>query len=200
VTPPLVGGDDLAMNFPPQFTDRVQVTVFDLRLLARLAVAGRPTSTAESTSGLRGPLVYNDLSPEAQAYIDERVYAATRSDIQLVLRLVDRYNGIFGEPDADRTPEIADDLARAARQWTTLQRAAEVDPAAFRDWVQSSPDHAALARRIGQIESLCADLKKLGLSEPEFRQAKLRLLKPLATDPAMTVDRLMQVMERARGS
>ncbi|GJQ30017.1 MAG: hypothetical protein HBSAPP03_19010 [Phycisphaerae bacterium] len=168
-----------ATDFPPRFKDYVQVEVFDLRLLARMGVQGRPTSANESQAGLSGPLVYNDLPGAAEAFAAERSYAATRQDIQVVIALVERYNAVFGTAEQDRTAEIAREFAEASARWKALGNEGSFDAAAFRAWVRNTPEERVIAERIAQIEGLLGEMRKLGLTEPEYRQARQRLLRTI---------------------
>lgn len=177
--PPPSFADELraATDFPPRFADTVKVRVFDLRLLSRLLLPGRATATSEAVAGLGGPLVYNDL---AFAPTDPQLIAATRFDIQGVMRAVNRYNAAFGAPDQDQTPQVAADLKAGVQQWLTLSGATTFDPAAFRAFAQSQQADASTRERIAQIESILAEVRGLGLTATEYRLARARLLEPLA--------------------
>ena len=192
--------DDLAAatDFPPLFKDRVQVEVFDLRLLARLGVPGRATTAAEGRDGLTGPLLYNDLPGDPAAFDADRTYAATRADVKLVARLVMRYNAIFGTPDADRTEEIARELAESTSRWQSLEGAGAFDPVAYRRYVETSPAERGLAARIAALEALLNDMRLLGLTPAEYRLARARLLRVLAPNGGPSVDQLAEMIQVTR--
>lgn len=155
----------------------MKVRVFDLRLLSRLLLPGRATATTEAVAGLGGPLVYNDL---AFASSDPQLIAATRFDIQGVMRAVNRYNATFGTPDQDQTPQVAADVNKGVQQWMALSGATSFDPAAFRAFAQSDKADVSTRQRIAQLESVLVDLRGLGLTTTEYRLARARVLEPLA--------------------
>lgn len=167
-----------ATEFPPLFEDTVRVRVFDLRLLARVLVPGRNVAASEALGGLAGPLVYDDLVEASQ---NPTVVAATRFDIQGVMRVVNRYNATFGSPDQDQTPQVAADLNAGVQQWLTLSGATTFDPGAFRAFAQSDQADAAIRQRIAQLEGVLGALRGLGLTSTEYRLARARVLEPLAS-------------------
>ncbi|MDX2132336.1 MAG: hypothetical protein SFY69_09815 [Planctomycetota bacterium] len=187
-----------ATDFPPEFEDTVQVEVFDLRLLSRLGLTPRATTPDEGRAALTGPLLYNDLPPALALAEAERPYAATRADIALVQRLVDRYDAIFGPPSADRTEQIATDLRSAADRWMSLANAGRFDPAAFRRYVETTPAEQTLAQQIGALERLLADMRKLGLTGVEYRMARARLLRVLSPASGVSVDDLGALVQPAQ--
>jgi len=184
-----------ASNFPPRFRDSVKVPVFDLRLLARVGVTARATAPSESTAGLAGPLVYNDL-PGTTGTAPGDVLAANRMDIRTVARAVNRYNAVFGTPEQDQTGAIAGDIAGATTRWFSISQASAFDPDAFRTYVESTPGEAQTLARIQQLEGLLAQLRGLGLTGAEYRVSAGRLLAPVTPAGQATPDQMARAIGR----
>ncbi len=100
---------------------------------------------------------------------------------------MEKYNAVFGTAEADRTAQIAKEFADASARWQSLNNAGSFDAAAFRTWAQNTPEEQVIAARIAQIEGLLGEMRKLGLTEPEYKQARAKLLRSIMPGQTTTL-------------
>lgn len=196
--PPTDSGADLAEALAPRirFSDSVQPEAYDLRLFQRLSINARGVSEEEISDALIGRLVYNDLPSGVETFNrEERRFAATRADIDSVLRIVGERDAAFGTPDADQTQAIAASLAESANRYFTLSGASRIDPVEFRKFLESSPQEQRTLAYIQQLQAVLSDMKTLGLPASEYQQSQVRLLSQVAPQGRMSVGELVQLIQ-----
>jgi hypothetical protein len=122
--------------------------------------------------------------------------AATRFDIQAVIRVVDRYDALFGPTDADRSAQVAAAVRGSVDSYFTLRGASSLDPADYASYVASLPPEDSARLELAQARALLGELKALGLTETEYRLARNRMLATLRPDSAAwSVDDLAKAIE-----
>jgi hypothetical protein len=108
--------------------------------------------------------------------------AATRLDVDAVIRLVRRYDEVFGTKDDERTRRIAQTLADAMGRYRVLDQSP--DAAKFRGYLERTPEEGQALAYVQQLEGLVADMKKLGLPPSQLAKARERLYAGLAASGA----------------
>jgi hypothetical protein len=164
----------------PRLFDVVQPATYDVAMLNQLGIASRGVSSEEARAAFAGRYLYNDMPGELDRYNAERTFAATRVDINAVLRVTNAYVGGLGVPQQAAAASQA--LSQAADRYMTLSQASSVDPAAFRQYLESNPQEQETLAQIQRLEALLADMRSLGLPAVEYRQARARLLSSIASD------------------
>lgn len=178
----------------PRFTDSVQPRVFDLRLMARVAIDGRGPSRDEALNAIRGRYIYNDLPTSVAGYeAGERTFVATRLNPASVHAAVDRFNELFGPPWQDRTPRVATALVDAANRYRAAGGPASGTP--FRAYLEQTPSEAEALGYVRQLQGLVAQLRALGLPSAEFERSRYRLLSELSQLTSMTPEQLLAICE-----
>jgi hypothetical protein len=161
-------------------------------MLAALGIPARGVTSDESLNAFAGRFYYSDM-PASLDRFGERQFAATRVDINAVQRVANAYLSGVGAPE--QATAAAQALSGAATRYMTLSQASDVDPAAFRSYLESTPDEQATLAQIQQLERLLADLKGLGLPPVEYRQARAALLSKLASD-SLTPELIARTVEK----
>ena len=169
----------------------MQPAVYDVALLGQLGIPSRGVTSEEARAAFAGRYLYNDMPGSLDRYAD-RTFAATRVDINAVLRVTNAYLAGVGTPE--QAAAAAESLSQAADRYMTLNQAASVDPSAFRQYLETTPEERATLAQIQRLETLLADMRTLGLPAVEYRQARARLIASVASDklPPETLARTLQ--------
>jgi hypothetical protein len=114
-------------------------------------------------------------------------------DIDAVRRVASAFVSVAGTPD--QASAAAQNLSEAANRYFTLSQASNLDPAAFRNYLETTPDEQATLAQVQKLEALLADVKKLGLPAVEYRQTRARLLASMASD-RVPADVLAKTVEK----
>jgi hypothetical protein len=170
--------------------------VYDVGLLTELGIAGRGVSADEARAAFSGRYEYNDMPAGVEQFADTRPFAATRVDIAAVMRVAAAYRQVVGTTP-ERTGQVGQELGEAAGRYFTLTQATDVDPAAFRNYLETTPDEQATLAKVRQLENLLADIRRLGLAEVEYRQARARVLSQIASEK-LPADVLAKAIEKPR--
>jgi hypothetical protein len=155
-------------------------------------------SRDEALAAMAGQYFYSDLPATTDSFQNERVYRATRIDPKAIRRVVNRYGDLIGEPESDQTTRIARSLGASANRYFSLSQAGAIDPATFREYLQTSIGEGESLSYIQQLEGLLADMKSLGLDGIEYRQARAKLLADIVPKERMTVEQFARVIERGK--
>lgn len=179
----------------PRFEDSVIPEVYDIDLLRRIAGAARGVAPDEAAAGLDGRYVYDNLPDDPDA--GQVALAATRFDVDAVIRVIERHDALYGPLGADRTPEVAAVVRASLGNYFTLRGAAALDAEGYAAYVQSLPPEDTARLRLAQARILLDDLSRLGLTREEYRLARNRMLAALRPDDApWTIDQLARAIER----
>ncbi len=183
----------LASLQPPKYVDPIKPAVFDVRAMARLAVTSRGVSPEEAIGAMAGRYLINDLPAGVDRYGEERTYSAARVDIDAAMRVVDRFNAVFGLPGRDRSPQIGAALAEAHDRYLTSSLRAQ----SFGSYLDATPGEVEALGYVSSIRTLLDDLRAMGLPEMEYRRARDRILGEIATPGRLSVEQLADLIERA---
>jgi hypothetical protein len=153
----------------------------------------------EAAASISGPYMYSDMPGSLDKYVDNRVFAATRMDLQAVKRVAQARDAALGTADADQTAVLAKSLAAAADRYFTLNQASAMDGAKFRTYIESTPNEKDTLAAVQKLEALLADVKSLGLPPVEYRQTRDRLLAGLVS-AKLPADQLAKTLEKPAGS
>lgn len=190
--PDLAGAEPIT----PEFEDTTIPEVFDLQLLQRIAIAARNVGPGESqdAAGSRRAL-YTDLPASPEGFTDaELTSVASRFDRGIVQRVVNTYNGIFGDED-ERVDDVIASIEQARETYFSLTDAAEIDPQRFRTMLHEQDDLATANAYVNDLQRLLDELRWLGLTPGEYRQTRARLLGVVASAEGLTVEQLTRVLE-----
>ena len=159
-TPRPPGTDGFVSQRPrdPIFHDSVQPEVYDIALLNRLAVAAQGVDGKTSLDGMIGRLIYGDQPTNPNAFETSSTMTATRFDIHTVMQIVERYESIFGTPEAP-TGELV--RARIA--------------AAMRNELTETP-------LIDDLRALLIDLRNMGVPKQEYKATCRALCQQMTPD------------------
>jgi len=201
VTPPPGDfGPDLAAATPrdPLFDDSVQPEVYDVSALQRLAILARPVSNDEAAGAVTGMAVYNDLPSDPSNFAHPLTTAATRIDINAAQDVMAIYDSVFGNVNADRTPEVGQTLAGAFDNYMSfmsIEQASSVDPARFRSWLVRQSAESQANGYVSRLRMLLDRLATIGLSHREYIEARRRILEAVAPSGGLDVEILIRVLE-----
>lgn len=186
--------DELAASRPrnPIFRDSVQPEVYDLDLLAQLGIQARGVKTKESRDGLAGNYVYNDIGDD----VDDpgQTFSATRIDIQTVIALLKKYEGVFG-PMGQGSEVAAQAIASSSSNYLSMSQAAEVDVSGYNTYLHNTPSEALALATVTQLKSALAELQKLPLTADEFDAIRTTLLGRIAGASQITPEQLQKLIE-----
>ncbi len=182
----------LASLQPPKYVDPIKPAVFDVRAMARLAVTSRGVSPEEAIGAMAGRYLINDLPAGVDRYGEERTYSAARVDIDAAMRVVDRFNAVFGLPGRDRSPQIGAAMAEAHDRYLTSSLRSQ----SFGAYLDATPGEVEALGYVSSIRTLLDDLRAMGLPEMEYRRARDRILGEIATPGRLTVEQLVDLIER----
>lgn len=178
----------------PEFKDTVTPEAYRVDLLNRIALLGRGVSDTEAADAMIGPALFNDLAEAPALSGPALATAATRLHRPAVESAVARFDAVFGPEGEDRSAEVRDLLASTAGRYMSLTQAASVDPGAFRAWLATSDGSPDALATIANLSDLLARLRSLGLTAPEYSQARDRILAVIAPQ-GMTVETLAALLE-----
>lgn len=180
---------------PPRFEDSVQPEVFDIRLFTRLAIDARGVSSEEVTQALRGRLVYIDLPANIQDFGSQQPFAATRTDIDLVIRAVRNYSAAFGPGDTAKTNEMAAAIAATANRYFSLNAAGQFDAQNFRTFLESDPAERQTLEHVQRLQAVLSDVQRFGLTPAELAQTRKKLVAGVAPKDRLTPDQFLAIVE-----
>jgi hypothetical protein len=102
---------------------------------------------------------------------------------------------VLGENESERRLQIRDNLLNAAQAYLdSVDRSRVADGAAFRRFVESSPDHAAALADLEGLERLLDQLKLLALTDFELNKAWRQIASSI-TDPRLPSSALRRAIE-----
>jgi filamentous hemagglutinin family protein len=161
----------------PIFKDSVQPEVYDIDLLNRLAVAAHGVDGKTSLDGMIGRLIYGDEPATPSAFGSGTTMTAARFDIHTAMEIAERYQSIFGTPEAP-TGELARAQVAAAMEGDATDSAtiAELRAllAGLRGMGVPTQEYKATCRvlceQVTPAGRSVEDVERLLLSEPEAPQ------------------------------
>jgi len=178
----------------PELNDTVTPEAYRVDLLNRIALLGRGVSDTEAAEAMVRPALFNDLAESAALTGPALVTTATRLHRPAVETAVERFNSVFGPEGEDRSAEVRDLLNSTTGRYMSLTQAATVEPGAFRAWLASSDGNPEALATIDNLSDLLARLRSLGLTAPEYAQARDRILAVVAPS-GMSVEALAALLE-----
>lgn len=193
--------DALARAVPelPPLEIPVNPEAYDLALLSRVAVLGRPVSESEALSALSGRALYVDLPASLESFDEERTTAGTRVDPAAANRAARTFNAIFGEPGEERFAEVGSAIAASLERHLSLEQAASADPESFRRYLAGTEGEQATRAYVDGLGELMGQLRALGLTEVEFREAQRRILSAIVVPGGPSVEMLAEILDAAPG-
>lgn len=196
--PPPSGPEELIdpRAVPPQFEDFVIPKVYDIQLLRQVAVDARGVGAGEAGGAAQGRYVYSDLPGAPSEFGNALTSAASRFEIEAVIALVEEYNALFGEPEFDRTGDIAALMSASVNQYMSIAEARTLDANGYRVYLQEQAPDPMITNTAIALNGLLSRLCALGLTQQEYLAARNKMLAPLAPEGAgYTVDQLALALE-----
>ncbi len=157
--------------------------------LKQLGIYARDITGGELVDYLEGRAVYDDYPEVPDPSDRDYTVAVTRLPRESVEKLVADYNEIFRKPDLDpsgnikldengepiyivndRIPEMLRDSLAGYRE--ARGKDAPLEPAAFREYLESTPKEAEALAFIESVRGFLKRMELLGLSAEEFRRAR----------------------------
>jgi filamentous hemagglutinin family protein len=190
-----VGTSDVAealANASDQIAVPTDLDPFALRDMESMGIYMREMNAAELLSSVDGRSMYNDI-PTSTVERDVRPLITTsRLRRATVLRVIDRYSGLFLEETVDpetgettvdnRAEEIQVALGQAWDACTT-EHGPDVDGAVFRSYVDESTEHLAARDYLDDLQGLVREIWTMGTTPYELQVSLDRLLGPICPDP-----------------
>ncbi|MHC4975056.1 MAG: two-partner secretion domain-containing protein [Planctomycetota bacterium] len=183
--PPTDDADLLAGARPDEipFSDSVRLDSYNMDTLGRLAILAKEPSSAEIAQTLSGNARFNDLPDSRASDTAFRTTNVHRLNDRAVREAGEIYDEIFGTQEDDRQQLIRERLAEAFDDYTrsmTLEQITDVNPAAFRFWIASNENEAAIDWTLDSLATLLDRLEGMGLSRQEYLEAEHRILQSIA--------------------
>ncbi|MBX3366323.1 MAG: filamentous hemagglutinin N-terminal domain-containing protein [Phycisphaeraceae bacterium] len=168
--------------------------------LREIGIDPRGLDVQTLIEALVGRAVYDDL-PNMPQYLpgDARITEGrlTQSVVASALQTVAE---VLGENESERRLQIRDNLLNAAQAYLdTVDRSRVADGAAFRQFVESSPEHAGAMADLEGLSRLLDQLKLLALTDFELNKAWQQIASSI-TDRRLPASTLRRAIEAGDSS
>ena len=164
----------------------------------QLGIVPRNPTAGELVELLTGSATYDDFPRTLLPAAEDYTTVVNRLPSDRVEALLASYDVVFntvqkgedGKPVLDekgvprrvsRTQEIQDSLLASVRRFREASKvkASEVDPSAFRAFLEQSPDEAQSLGYVRQLGEFLDQLERVGLTARELQQSKAIILNPV---------------------
>ncbi|MFG0257786.1 MAG: filamentous hemagglutinin N-terminal domain-containing protein [Phycisphaerales bacterium JB043] len=197
--PPPPSSDLLAGSYPDEipFTDSVKPDSYDMTAIQRLSILGQAPSSSQILASQRGNSRFNDMPSDRASDSQARTTSAYRLNARAIEEAREAYDAVFGEPDSGRNEQIAQMLGSAFDEYTssmTLEQITDVNPVAFRFWIDRNPAQEQTALVLTQVGTLLDKLRGMGLSGQEYLETEQRILQSISPSGGLHTDVLIETI------
>ncbi len=164
----------------------------------QLGIVPRNATAGELIELLTGSATYDDFPRAALPTVDDYTTVVNRLPSDRVEALLTSYDAVFntiqtgedGKPVLDengktrrvsRTQEIQESLLASVKRFREASKvkSPEVDPTAFRAFLEQSPEDAKSLNYVRQLGEFLDQLERVGLTARELQQSKAIILNPV---------------------